>query len=142
MLAKAASVFVVLLLAVLALAFARAHNHVPEAEPPASRASAAVEGATSPPPVQREAREAGRGVYDAQGCATCHSIEGAGNPRYPLDGVADRWEPDEIRAWVTGTGLAADFLSDAIARRKQRYLELPEDEMNAIVLYLSGLTER
>ena len=84
----------------------------------------------------------GRVVYGRNGCATCHSIAGEGNPRYPLDGTGDRWEPEDLRGWVTGTGIAADLLNDGIRRRKQRYANLPEPDLSALVAYLATLKAR
>lgn len=81
----------------------------------------------------------GRSVFAKQSCSTCHSIAGAGNPRSPLDGVGARWEPAELRAWITGTGIAADLLPPAIAKRKQRYQSIPEDDLKALIAYLSSL---
>jgi mono/diheme cytochrome c family protein len=89
----------------------------------------------------RQEIERGRAVYLREGCATCHSIEGAGNPRYPLDGAGSHWEPDELEAWITGTGMAGEFLSPAVVRRKQGYRSLPEAELQAMVAYLSSLKE-
>jgi len=87
------------------------------------------------------APERGRAAYAQHNCATCHSIAGTGNPRYPLDGTGDRWEPDELRDWIVGTGVAAETLSPAMRRRKQRYQSMPAEELSALVHYLSGLKE-
>lgn len=77
----------------------------------------------------------------ADGCATCHSIGGEGNPRYRLDGCADRWDANALRAWVTGTGLAAELLSDGMRRRKSLYANLPAANLEALVLYLATLKQ-
>ncbi len=72
---------------------------------------------------------------------TCHAIAGSGNPRYPLDGTGDRWTTEELPHWILGTGVAADELSTAVRRRKQRYQSLPPEDLNALVSYLSSLKE-
>jgi hypothetical protein len=61
------------------------------------------------------------------------------DPRYPLDGVGSRWEAADIRAWITGTDIAADILPEGIVRRKTRYLEVPEESLNALVQYVATL---
>jgi mono/diheme cytochrome c family protein len=81
----------------------------------------------------------GAAAYGRNSCATCHSIGGEGNPRYPLDGCGDRWDADELSAWITGTGVAAEVLSEGMRRRKSRYKNLPPDDLSAIVLYLTTL---
>ena len=83
----------------------------------------------------------GREIFAQQKCMSCHSIEGSGNPRYPLDATGARWQPEELREWITGTGVAAERLSSTIIRRKQRYRELSEAEINSLVQYLSTLKQ-
>lgn len=105
-----------------------AASDMPVAAPPAKRPA---------PPAAEVAR--GRQVFSVQGCATCHAIAGEGNPRSPLDQVGARWDAEEMEAWITGTGLAAEMLPPAIAKRKQRYVTMPEDELKALVAYLLTL---
>jgi mono/diheme cytochrome c family protein len=90
-------------------------------------------------PGDEAALQRGRAVYAEQKCATCHSIAGQGNPRNPLDGVASRWDAAELRDWTTGTGVAAEVLSPAILKRKERFRSLPEQDLKALVTYLSSL---
>jgi mono/diheme cytochrome c family protein len=148
----AKSVVVLALCALVALSylFARSHNLEPPPEPrpaePAAPPPPHLESPPDPPPVEllpaREILERGQEVYAREGCATCHSIAGTGNPRNPLDGAGDRWAPDELEAWTLGAGIAADQLPAAIIRRKQRYRALPADDLKALAAYLSTLSNR
>ncbi len=81
----------------------------------------------------------GRIVFGQQGCATCHSVAGSGNPRHPLDGTGVRWNAEELRQWICGTGAVADKISAAVRGRKQRYQALPAEDLKALVAYLSSL---
>lgn len=83
--------------------------------------------------------EAGRAVYEAQGCAMCHAIAGEGNPRFPLDGVGGRRDARELRDWVLATGAAEAQLSARAARMKQAYRALPEYDIEALVAYMQSL---
>jgi hypothetical protein len=114
----------------LAAWFAQRHN------PPAS-----VPAAVAPEVKNGPAVSPGAALLRDHGCTSCHSFRGTGNPRYPLDGVGDRRSPDELRAWITGTGVAATQLAGSVVRRKERYTELPPAEMAAIVAYLGDHTE-
>lgn len=78
-------------------------------------------------------------MFGQQGCTTCHSIAANGNPRHPLDDTGARWNVEELRQWVCGTGIAETKLSNAVRGRKQRYQSLPAEDMKALVEYLSGL---
>jgi mono/diheme cytochrome c family protein len=143
--AKAVIVLTVSLLAALSFIFALLHN--PDA-PSADRDRAERPVPSFPilesspietDPSKANAILAGRDVYGREGCATCHSIAGAGNPRSPLDGAGDRWEPDELESWTTGRGFAAELLPGGIVRRKQRYGSMPEEDLKALVAYLATL---
>lgn len=80
--------------------------------------------------------EVGRQVYTQQGCARCHSIAGAGNPRNPLDGVGARHTRKTLMDWITGTDVA---LPSHIIKLKQSYRGLPANDLEALVTYLQGL---
>lgn len=103
-------------------------------------------GDGAPPTPARDERPAsgdhpGRTVYEAQRCAACHSIAGAGSPRYPLDGVGARLDRSELRKWIVGAPELEDALPAGAFRRKQRYQELPESELDALVSWLESISD-
>jgi mono/diheme cytochrome c family protein len=81
----------------------------------------------------------GRTIYEAKHCQTCHSIGGAGNPGYPLDGVGSKLNRTELREAIIGTGPISSKMSGAVRQRKTRYAEMPEDDMSKLIDYLSTL---
>lgn len=81
----------------------------------------------------------GLAVFEEQKCATCHSLAGKGNPRYPLDGIGSRMIAGELEQWITATGPAQAKLSSMVVRRKERYRMLPPRDMTALVEYLTSL---
>ena len=134
--AWAVCLFTVAVIVVLAHLFAQKHN---------SQISSPVQAQAVTPmasPVVPSDVVRGREVYSAEGCSSCHAIAGAGNPRNPLDGVGARQTALELREWITGTGSAIEQLSPAVVRRKQRYQELPEADLTALVAYLTTLTAK
>ena len=87
------------------------------------------------PGVDRDGRIArGRELFRSVGCARCHSAEGVGRDRYPLDGVGARLSTDTLRAWIV------DPRSVDPAVRKPAYDHLPQEEVDALVEYLASLT--
>lgn len=116
-----------LLVILLALVFAWSQNPAATTSPVAARAEPSLPA------------ESGRAVYQAQGCASCHAIAGAGNPRYPLDGVGDRLDAVALRDWTLATGTAATLLPRRAAVMKEDYRDLGADEIDALVAYLSSL---
>jgi len=81
----------------------------------------------------------GRQVYKQQSCGFCHSIAGQGNPRNPLDGVGKKHSANELRNFITGADTLQDLLSTSIIKMKQRYRELSDDELDALVIYMQSL---
>jgi len=129
--AVASGVLVVL----LAWTFAKLQNKTHDAQ-----ADVAVEvAAPSPPRLDDALVQAGHRVYQAQGCAMCHAVAGEGNPRLPLDGVADRLDAPALRDWALATGPAANALSARAVRMKASYRELPEADLQALVVWLQTL---
>jgi len=113
--------------------FALRHNPVAPPLPPPPSVPAAAPGPEAKP---KQPNAAGARLFRDQGCSSCHALGGIGNPRYPLDGVGARLKPDELRAWITGTGPAASQLSAMVVRRKARYLELSDADLTALVAWL------
>ena len=106
---------------------------VDSSTPPATTVAPVV-----PTPGQ-EPGAAGLESIKTLGCLTCHSIAGTGNPRHPLDGVGSQWTAEQLHAWITGSGFAADRLPASVARRKQQYTRIPQEEMDALIGFLSDL---
>ena len=71
----------------------------------------------------------GRAVYVEQRCSICHSLEGDGNTRLPLDGVSGRLTEREIRLWI----IAPQEMNPAVAKRGYK---LSEEDLNALVAFL------
>lgn len=109
--------------------FAVRHN-------PAAAHTAPVAPVAAPAPAL--ANEGGARLFREQGCTSCHALGGAGNPRQALDGVGARLSREELRAWTTGTGIAAEKLSPMVVRRKQRYQEMADAELSALLDYLAA----
>jgi mono/diheme cytochrome c family protein len=121
LLARLLVVLTGVLIVLLAVAFAAIRN-----TPGAAVAGSAVTAAS---PVDSPAASGARGraVYEAQRCASCHSIAGHGNTRSPLDGVGRRLSAGEIRSWIT----------QPPAGIPHRY-RLPDVDVDALVAYLAA----
>ena len=84
--------------------------------------------------------EAGRKIYNAEGCATCHMIAGRGNRMFPLDGVGTKLSADEIRRWLTNTREMEDALpkTPAIKMSTRKY-NFNDADLAAVVAFLQSL---
>lgn len=122
----------------LAAGFAQRQNATTRSAPPHG---ATAEAPVPPPsePVDAASVRRGRSVYDDAGCARCHAVDGRGNPRSPLDGVGLRLTEADIRAHVLADETASADFSRSVIRAKEAFRELPDDDMRALVLFLTTL---
>jgi len=139
----AQGILVLTLAVILGLSVLFAARYNESSRPPDLRLpeNAATQPARPSSGADRVAIERGRKVFSEQRCTSCHSIAGEGNPRSALDGVGAQMKPDELRHWIFGTGSAAEILSPAVQRRKERYQILPAKDVDALIAYLSSLKE-
>jgi len=82
--------------------------------------------------------EKGAAVFAAQKCSMCHSIDGKGNPKGPLDGIGSQLKPDEIRQWIT---TPVEMAAKANATRKpamKSFASLPKEDLDALVAFIAS----
>lgn len=89
------------------------------------------------PKVQR-----GEKLYADNRCSMCHSIQGKGNAKGPLDEVGARHSAEELRQWLINP---AEMTGKTKAARKPpmpNYAKLPKEDLDALVAYLSTLKKK
>jgi len=80
--------------------------------------------------------EKGAAVYAAQKCSMCHSLDGKGQAKGPLDGVGTKLTAEEIRLWIVDP---ADMTKKTSATRKpamRAYPNLPKEDLEALVAFM------
>jgi mono/diheme cytochrome c family protein len=87
---------------------------------------------------QADKIEAGKKVFAAQKCATCHSIAGVGSKMAPLDGVGSKHNAAEIKAWITDPDPLTEKLP-AKPKIKMKKYTLPDADLDALVAYMLSL---
>lgn len=81
----------------------------------------------------------GMKVYAAQKCNVCHSIEGKGAKKGPLDGVGSKLSEEELRQWIVN---APEMTKKTKSTRKpvmKNYSKLPKEDVDALVAYMASL---
>lgn len=84
----------------------------------------------------------GMKVFETQKCVLCHSIEGKGNAKGPLDGVGSRLTAEEIRTWIVDP---KTMIEKTKAERKppmRAYAGLPAEDLDALLAYISSLKKK
>lgn len=80
----------------------------------------------------------GEAVYAAQKCSICHSLDGKGQAKGPLDGIGTKLTAAEIREWIVSP---AEMTKKHNATRKpvmRAYPNLPKEDLDALVSYLAS----
>ena len=108
-------------------------------------ASAAVFFLIAGPASAQDAKavDKGKAVYLATpSCKMCHSIDGVGNAKGPLDSVGAKLTPAEIKEWlVDPVGMTAKTHAERKPVMKLSKPLAPED-VDALVAYLSTLKKK
>ena len=90
----------------------------------------------APAPGGAQAGDKGMAVFTAQKCSLCHSLDGKGNAKGPLDEVGSKLTADEIRQWIV---TPVEMGAKAKATRKppmKAFPNLPKEDLDALVAFL------
>jgi mono/diheme cytochrome c family protein len=80
----------------------------------------------------------GEKLFVDQKCTLCHAVGDKGNKKGPLDSVASRLKPDEIREWIVDAkGMTAK--TKPTRKPDMKAYALPKEDVDALVAYLSTL---
>jgi mono/diheme cytochrome c family protein len=86
----------------------------------------------------QDAKAKGEQLFADQKCTLCHSVGDKGNKKGPLDGVASKLSPAEIREWIADSkGMTAK--TKATRKPEMKPYSLPKDDVDALVAYLTTL---
>ena len=92
--------------------------------------------AMATPAAAQATAEKGAAVYAAQKCSMCHSLDGKGAAKGPLDKVGSKLSADEIREWIVHP---AEMTKKTNATRKppmRAYPNLPKEDLDALVAFM------
>jgi mono/diheme cytochrome c family protein len=84
----------------------------------------------------------GQAVYNAQKCSMCHSIDGKGQAKGPLDDVGGKLTAGDIREWIVNP---AKMSKEHNATRKpvmKAYPNLSKEDLEALVAYMTSLKRK
>ena len=84
--------------------------------------------------------EAGKKVYEAQKCATCHMIAGKGNKMYPLDKVGAKLSAADIKSWITHPAdMEKKLPKPPTLKMSSKKFDLKDPDLDALVAYMQSL---
>jgi len=90
------------------------------------------------PASAQSAVEKGAVVFGAQKCTLCHSLDGKGNAKGPLDGIGSKLKAEEIRQWLVSP---VEMAAKASATRKppmKSFSTLSKEDLDALVAFIAS----
>jgi len=78
----------------------------------------------------------GSALFTSQKCILCHSVEGKGNKKGPLDDVGARLKAADIRAWLTTPDEMRAKTKATRSPAMKNFSSLSKDQIEALVIYL------
>ena len=72
-------------------------------------------------------------------CSMCHSIEGKGNKKFPLDGVGSKLSAEDIREWLVNPKVMMEKTKSTAKPAMKAYPDLPKADLDALVAYMESL---
>jgi mono/diheme cytochrome c family protein len=86
--------------------------------------------------------EKGLKLYAEQKCQMCHSIQGKGNAKGPLDGVGSKLSAAEIKQWIVDPKTMTEKTKAERKPPMKAYANLPAEDVDALVAYLATLKKK
>ena len=86
----------------------------------------------------QSAVEKGAALFTAQKCTLCHSLDGKGSAKGPLDGIGSKLKAEEIRQWLVSP---AEMAAKANATRKpamKSFASLSKEDLDALVAFIAS----
>lgn len=120
-------------LALMGLATAAPPQGTPPKTADAPKAEDTPKTGDAPKKDEAPKQHPGRLVYNLNRCWMCHSIDGKGNKKTPLDHVGSNLYPDQIKKWI----LSPKEMKPET--RMSAYDKLSEKDLADLVEYLSSL---
>jgi mono/diheme cytochrome c family protein len=81
----------------------------------------------------------GMKVFADQKCSMCHSVEGKGNKKFPLDGVGKKLSAADIKEWIVDPRAAEKKHGSTAKPPMKAYANLSAADLEALVAYLASL---
>ena len=91
--------------------------------------------AVAAPASAQDKVQQGGALFTSQKCVLCHSIDGKGNKKGPLDDVGARLKAEDIRAWLTSPDVMREK-THALRTPAMKEPKLGKEQVDALVAFL------
>lgn len=84
----------------------------------------------------------GKQVFTDTKCGVCHSVDGQGNKKGPLDSVGAKLSAADIREWITSAPAMATKMKADRKPPMKAYPDLAKQDLDDLVAYLQTLKKK
>jgi mono/diheme cytochrome c family protein len=84
----------------------------------------------------------GKQVFTDSKCGVCHSIDGQGNKKGPLDSIGAKLSAADIREWITSAPAMATKMKADRKPPMKAYPDLAKQDLDDLVAYLQTLKKK
>jgi mono/diheme cytochrome c family protein len=84
----------------------------------------------------------GAALYTSQKCSVCHSIEGKGNAKGPLDGVGLKFTAAELHQWLDDPAAMSAKIKATRKPPMKSYKSLSQADKDALVAWMQTLKKK
>jgi mono/diheme cytochrome c family protein len=84
----------------------------------------------------------GAALYASQKCSVCHSVEGKGNAKGPLDGVGLKFTAAELHQWLDDPAAMSAKIKATRKPPMKSYKSLSQADKDALVAWMQTLKKK
>ncbi len=90
----------------------------------------------------QDAAAKGAALYASNKCSVCHSIDGKGNAKGPLDGVGLKFTPAELHQWLDDPAAMSAKIKATRKPPMKSYKSLSQADKDALVAWMQTLKKK
>ena len=84
----------------------------------------------------------GAALYASQKCSVCHSVEGKGNAKGPLEGVGSKFTAAELHQWLDDPAAMSAKVKATRKPPMKSYKSMSQADKDALVAWMQTLKKK
>lgn len=90
----------------------------------------------------QDAAAKGAALYASNKCSTCHSVDGKGNAKGPMDGVGLKYSAAELHQWLDDPAAMSAKIKATRKPPMKSYKSLSQADKDALVAWMQTLKKK
>ena len=84
----------------------------------------------------------GAGLFASQKCSVCHSVEGKGNAKGPMEGVGSKYTAAELHQWLDDPAAMSAKIKATRKPPMKSYKSMSQADKDALVAWMQTLKKK